>query len=70
MKKYLLIAVYLIGCFVSYPVSKSYMQSWDQSHTWTQGDRSFCIVMSAFSWANVFCVEILIAVNSEKPAKW
>lgn len=74
MKKYLLIAVYLTGCFVSYFTSREFIKSTTSAREYTIGDRTFAISMSVLSWASVVSVGIATVIdntkNNDEPAKW
>jgi hypothetical protein len=67
------IIVYLIGCILSYLLSKYITKK--QYSLWTIGDRNSAIMISLFSYIAFFVIlsidgEIIFNFKDETPAKW
>ena len=76
MKKiFLILSIYLLGCFFAYKYTKHNLQSPPASiKTWKVGDRNFAIFLSIGSWITVSSMGIVDFIhyisNDDTPAAW
>jgi hypothetical protein len=63
-KNFLIVAIYLTGCFFAYKYSKFNLLNNNYYKEWTKGDRTFSIMLSSGSWLTVIADGIIHGIGT------
>lgn len=71
-KNIIILIIYLLGCFCTYPFAKWTVHQQKADHVWTVGDRNCNICFSSLSWLafTLTGMSVIFDFDNTTPAKW